>query len=81
MSAPKITREVSRDAGRVRYVHTFCSACRYWHGFSWTLEGAYEPAERHLVNVHDVDPRVASTARRVAESKKRAAESPAADVD
>lgn len=70
MTAPKIKREATRDHGRVRYVHSFCPACVYWHGFAWTMREAYEQAERHLIDVHDIDPRSASTPRRVATSRQ-----------
>ena len=69
-TAPKITREVTRNGDVVQYVYSFCSSCSYWHGFAWTMADAYLQGERHLIAVHDVDPRTASTARRVAESRE-----------
>ena len=71
-TGPKITREVARDGEHVRYVYSFCSSCSYWHGFAWTIADSYAQSERHLINVHDIDPRVASTARRAAESRAKA---------
>jgi hypothetical protein len=68
----KITREVTRNGDEVRYVHSFCDQCSYWHAFAWSLEEAYGQGERHVENVHDVDPRTASTARRVANSRRTA---------
>lgn len=65
-----IKREVTRNGEHVRYVHSFCSSCSYWHAFAWSVDEARGQGERHLVNVHDVDPRTASTARRVAEHRK-----------
>lgn len=70
-----ITREVTRNGKEVRYVHSSCPECRYWYGFAWTLEEAYAQGERHLINVHEVDPRTASGARRVAEHRAKAATS------
>jgi len=69
MTDPRIKREITRNGDEVRYVHSFCPACSYWHGFAWTVEEAYEQGERHLINVHDVDPRTASGARRVAQAR------------
>jgi hypothetical protein len=66
VTAPKIRREVTRNGDTVQYVYSFCNSCSYWHGFAWSLEEAYGQGERHLINVHDIDPRTASTARRVA---------------
>ena len=60
----RIKREVTRNGDEVRYVHSFCTDCPYWHAFEWTLQKAYEAGERHLINVHDIDPREASSARR-----------------
>lgn len=65
----RIKREVTRDGDAVRYVYSFCSDCQYWHGFEWTLERAYEQGERHLINVHDIDPRIAGAARRKQDSR------------
>jgi hypothetical protein len=66
---PKIRREIAREGASVRYVYSFCSRCDYWYGFAWTLADAYAQGERHLINVHDLSPRVASTARRVAATR------------
>lgn len=65
----RITREVTRDGGTIRYVHSFCTECGYWYAFTWTLEKAYDAGELHLINVHDVDPRTAGSARRKQESR------------
>jgi hypothetical protein len=73
MSEPKISREVTRDGDRVRYVYSFCSSCSYWHGFAWSVDEAYSQGERHLINVHDVDPRVASRPRAAAEHRAKVA--------
>ncbi|WP_298038337.1 hypothetical protein [uncultured Microbacterium sp.] len=64
-----IKREVTREAGEVRYVHSVCSECGYWYAFTWTVENAYTAGERHLINVHGFDARSASVARRKAESR------------
>ncbi|MEV8265956.1 hypothetical protein AB0P00_17600 [Microbacterium sp. NPDC077057] len=65
MTAPaKIRREITRDGKTVRYVHVFCDACSYWHAFAWCVAESFDPAERHLVNVHGYTPEAASNARR-----------------
>lgn len=66
-----IRREIARDQkdGPIRYVNSWCSECTYWHGFEFTLEAAYLQGERHLMNVHNLDARTASTARRQHEHK------------
>lgn len=69
MTAPRIRREITRNGNEIRYVHSFCPTCTYWYAFAWTLDDAYEQGERHLMNVHDVDARTASGARRVAASR------------
>lgn len=68
-TAPNIRREITRDGKIVRYVHVFCDACSYWHGFGFTVEESFAPGERHLMNVHGIDARTASTARRQYEYK------------
>lgn len=67
----RIKREVTRDGDTIRYVYSFCSECQYWHAFEWTIEKAYEQGERHLINVHDVEPRIAYSARNKAEERAR----------
>lgn len=64
MTAPKIRREITRDGSTIRYVHVFCVACQYWHGFGFTLDEAYSTGERHLMNVHDFTLEQATNARR-----------------
>lgn len=66
-----IRREITRDTkgGPIRYVNSWCSECTYWHAFEWTLDAAYRQGERHLMNVHDLDARTATNARRLAEHK------------
>lgn len=67
----RITREVTRDGGTIRYVHSFCSECGYWYAFTWTIEKAYTAGELHLINVHDIDPKNAYSARNKAEQRTR----------
>lgn len=67
-----IKREITKDGDTVRYVNSWCSACRYWHAFAWSVEEAYGQAERHLVNVHDIEPGAATGARRVAAHRAKA---------
>jgi len=62
-TAPKIRREVTRDGQTVRYVNSFCTACSYWHAFEWSVEKAYAQGERHLINVHGIEPNLAMSAR------------------
>lgn len=69
-TAAKIRREITRDGTTVRYVHVFCEACTYWHAFAWSVRESFDPAERHLVNVHGLTPEAASNARRQWEFKQ-----------
>lgn len=69
MTGPKITREITRNGADVRYVHSFCTACPYWHAFTWNLDDAYTAGERHLINVHELDARAAGGARRAAAAR------------
>lgn len=71
MTGAKIRREVTRDGKTVRYVHVFCEACRYWHGFGFSVLESFERAERHLMNVHGLDAREAGNARRQWEHKQQ----------
>ncbi|WP_067200147.1 hypothetical protein [Microbacterium sp. XT11] len=65
-----IRREITRDGKTVRYVYVFCNACPYWHAFAWTVHESFDPAERHLINVHNIDARTASNPRRQWEHSK-----------
>lgn len=71
VTAAKIRREIARDGQTVRYVYVFCDACKYWHAFAWTVSESFDPAERHLVNVHGLTPEAASNARRQWEFKQK----------
>lgn len=69
-TAAKIRREITRDGQTVRYVYVFCDACTYWHAFAWDVPTSFDPAERHLINVHGLAPEAASNARRQWEHKQ-----------
>lgn len=70
-TAPRIRREVTRDGDTVRYVYSFCTACTYWHAFEWSVAKAYEQGERHLINVHGIDPKAAMSSRHKAAERAR----------
>lgn len=77
MTAPSIRREITRDTknGTIRYVNSWCRACTYWNAFAFTIEQSFDQGERHLMNVHDLDARTATNARRQHEQKTTRSES------
>jgi hypothetical protein len=53
---------------------TTCTRCSgFWFAFSFDREEARKSAERHELEVHGIEPRAASAARRQAEYRARLA--------
>lgn len=67
----RIKREETRNGDQIAYIHSFCTDCSYWYAFAWTRDEAYGQAERHLMNVHDIESNAAQAARHKAAQRAR----------
>ena len=64
---------IRHDRSSTSIVSTCTRCAGFWFAFSFDLDAARASAERHERDVHGVDPREASNARRSAEKRKRRA--------